>query len=116
MAVSTSGWMGLGRTRDSIGDTSTREAGVTDRDAFDLLESAQAVTTANRARAMRALSTELGSQLPGAVRVKAYQGRQDALRHGIALPPWWRLRLAQRRTAAYQTAQDGPGSTPAAPT
>lgn len=123
--VSTSGWLGLGRTRDSSGDAATREAGVSDRDALDAMRAALSVTTPRRGRAMLAMVERLGSRVDGATRVKAHHGRRDAMRAGLVLPAWWRLRLAMRRATAARgdagqagppgTAQDGPGSTQADP-
>jgi hypothetical protein len=115
MFVST-GWLGLGRTLDSRDDRAGVECGIDDRTALDLLDAACNVATANQAGAMRTMATRTGATVAGARRVKAFEGRTAAARHGIALPPWWRLRLAVRRTAAYQVDQDRPGSTPAAPT
>lgn len=114
MAVSTGGgWLGLGRTLDSAGDAAGQECGIDDRTALDLLDAACNVATANQAACMRTMADRTGATVAGSRRVKAFEGRTAAARVGIALPPWWRLRLAARRTAAYQTAQDGPGSTPA---
>lgn len=110
------GWLGLGRTRDSSGDVPGWECGIDDRTALDLLDAACTVATANQADAIRTMADRTGATVATARRVKAMEGRTAAARVGIALPPWWRLRLAARRTAAYQTAQDRPGSTPAAPT
>jgi hypothetical protein len=111
-----SSWFGLGRTRDADSDSVAHEAGCTDADCAAMLDRLALVTTPGRADAVRAMATMLGSRLPNSVRVYAIRGRRDAARAGLALPPWWRLRLAARRTAAYQTAQYGPGSTPADPT
>jgi len=110
------GWHGLGRTLDARGDVAGWECGVDDRTALDLLEAACNVATANQAGAMRTMVERTGATVADARRLKARTGRANAARVGIALPPWWRLRLAARRTAAYQTAQYGPGSTPADPT
>lgn len=111
------GWLGLGRTLDSAGDSPGWECGIDDRTALALLESACSTTTQARADAMRMMVERTGARVAGSRRVKANWGRTDAERVGIAVPPWWRLRLAARRTAAYQAApqphQDAPGSTPA---
>ena len=106
-------WFGMGRTRDAVGDAVAHEAGLTDADCAELVRAVAESTTPARADAFRAMIDRLGSQLPDRVRVYAHRARQDAARVGVVAPPWWRLRLAARRTAAYQAGQDSPGSTPA---
>ena len=108
-------WFGMGRTRDAVADTVAHEAGLTDADCAELVRAVLVSTTPARADAFRSMVAHLGSELPDRVRVYAHRARRDAARAGVVTPPWWRLRLAARRTAAYQTAQDGPGSTPASP-
>ena len=110
------GWLGLGRTRDAADDAPELECGVTDSRCLADLATVLAVlrrTAPSRARSVEAMLAAPGSQVPGRMRVEARYGRLSvAARGGPVLPPWWRLRLAVRRTEAARAlaAQDAPGS------
>lgn len=90
-AISRPSWRGLGARRIDVDDGD-------DVPVLDALSRVLGVATPSQRRALLAMVATMGSRLSGATRVDAYDGRKRALSRGIVLPPWWRLRLAVRRT------------------
>lgn len=79
-------WRTLGARIDDV------DYGV-DRVMIDDIERAITCATTIEYRGLLAMLHTTGARIPDGDRVAA--GR---LRHRVALPPWWRLRLAVRRT------------------
>jgi hypothetical protein len=84
-------WTGLGATvldRDDGDDCTT----------LDTLSATLALGTVKQRDAVLAMIATTGANLSDVVRLVARNLRRKASKRGIYLQPWWRLRLAVRRT------------------
>ena len=72
-----------GTVPDSIGDV-------------EKLRLAIGCTTAHRGYCLLAMAAADPGVIGNTPRRLAHRGRRDALRSGVVLPPWWRLRVALR--------------------
>lgn len=91
-------WRGLGRTLDATADYGGTEGGISDDEICTMLHNARTLLAGRELQGLEAMLGATGTALSVPVRRAAVRAKSRLAVFGVVLPPWWRLRLAIKRT------------------